>query len=150
MSNALSPRARLLLASTLFFAGALAATVSLGACVGSEPQAYYPIYEIPLATVSLVARGKLPASELLAAVQGAVRAADPTQAVYNVRTLDEMYSLALAPRRSNTVLITVFGALGLVLAIVGVYGVVAYSVSLRSRELGIRSEERRVGKECRS
>jgi predicted permease len=105
----------------------------------AEPQAYYPIHENGPSIVSLVARGSLPAPELLAAMQRAIRAADPTQAVFNVRTLDEMYGLSLAPRRSNTALISAFGGLALLLAVIGVYGVAAYTVALRTRELGIRA-----------
>ncbi|HEX7023519.1 MAG TPA: ABC transporter permease, partial [Gemmatimonadales bacterium] len=107
--------------------------------LNSQPMTYFPIEESPPSNIAVVARGRLDKPALLAALREAARAVDPGQAVYNVRTLNDMRDISLAPRRSNTQLITVFGLLALVLAVVGVYGVVAYGVTLRSRELGIRA-----------
>jgi predicted permease len=104
-----------------------------------EPHTYFPISEFAPSDVTIVARGALAGPDLLAALRRAVHEADPTQAVYNVRTLADAMSRTLAPRRSNTLLITVFGLLALLLSLVGVYGVVSYTVTLRQRELGIRA-----------
>jgi predicted permease len=104
-----------------------------------QPQMYFPIDDQTPTNLALIARSSLPESEFLRRLRSAVRGVDAAQAVYNVRMMDDVISTSLAPRRTNTILIVLFGGLALVLSAFGVYAVVSFSVARRAREFGIRA-----------
>jgi ABC-type antimicrobial peptide transport system permease subunit len=102
-------------------------------------QMYFSADERPLKNMALVARSKQPSAALLSRLTGAVHFAAPRQAVFNVRMMDDVVDTSVAPRKTNTTLIVIFGALALILSAFGVYAVVSYGVARRTREFGIRS-----------
>ena len=77
-------------------------------------------------------------SDLSSAVRAAVAAIDPQQPVTSLRTMSEVIAETTAPRRFSMVLLTIFAALSLVFAALGVYGVISYAVMQRTKEVGIR------------
>ncbi|MDX2057993.1 MAG: ABC transporter permease [Gemmatimonadales bacterium] len=117
---------------------------SAGIDQDATPEFYLPIAQAPAEawnwiqrTMMMAARGPESAT-LTAAVRAAVRSVDPTVPVYGVASMGERIAMSLAQGRFNTRLLTGLGAVGLILAAIGIYGVIGYFVARQSRELGIR------------
>ena len=109
-----------------------------GLAQAPQPQVYIPFPQLPWSDMNLLVRTAVPPQTLVSAIRAQIAAVDPDQPITSVQSVDDLMDSSRTQPRFLMLLLTAFSITALALAVVGIYGVLAYSVAQRWQELGIR------------
>jgi ABC-type antimicrobial peptide transport system permease subunit len=109
-----------------------------GLDVNGIPHIYTSVYQDPGRTLNLVLRTSQAPSVLEGQIRSEIQAVDPNLPVYNIRSLNEVMERSLAQRRFSAEVVGAFAGVAVLLASLGIYGLLAYLVGQRSQEIGVR------------
>jgi predicted permease len=104
----------------------------------TRPEIYFPNAVQPLREMDFVVRSSLSAASLVPAIRSALHAVDPDRSIYSVRSEDEIVSSSVEPQRLSSVVISFFALASFLMAALGIYGLMSYSVGERTVEIGTR------------
>jgi putative ABC transport system permease protein len=119
-------------------AGVVGDVHHLGLEIAPRPEVYRPYIANPLGAPVFAVRATGDSQTLAAAIREQLRVLDPEVPMFNVATMDQLLAQSLQARRLSVLLLTGFAGVALLLAAIGLYGIVSFAVGLRTHEIGIR------------